>query len=789
MAVTTINEKLEEAVRIKKQIQAAAATKDVDFPEETPFANYPKIIAKIPGHLQEKTITPTAAGGVVSPDDGYDGFSSVTLPAEPDLIPKAIIAGNVIFGVIGTAEAPTFDVGEFFGRTLEELVSGVTKIGEYAFFRYTALKKCEFQNLLELGQNAFQNCTSLQTFIAPLLTEIPKYAFQNCTALSVFDLSKIEKIDDYGFDSCKKISQIGVLTASIISQYGARYLGYDNAEGFEYTPSQPAVIGNNGLQYAKLTCISGEIKSVGSSGLNSLGTQFTKFKCTIDGPVYSYGLADNQYVKELDFSKSRITSIGSYAFNYLGWNRSDYATQRLKLDFRNSIFQTVEQYALGYSRYTDIYLPKTVKTINSYAFNYGNNINIYMGEAAAPNLSATNCFSNATNYKVFIPYHYLHSYDAIANWTAIAANLVGYAPAGKWDAEITLPTVNGEGYELTWYSDIEKTTQITSVPDGSPELYCAIGDKVKSVITISKSDWINLDVVDSDGNTYDYSEGFVLVDTDTVLSISVNVEEGYESYIKIGNEKVTEYPYTFTVEGDMSMRISAWDPNAINPDFATATWEELSIASKNGSAEAIYGNQVGATREITLNNGKSFMVRLANCTSDMYDLADGSGKTGFVLEFADCWPDTKYMNTSSTNSGGWNGSYMRKTVMPLIWEQLPDDLKNVIAKVKIKAAQSGSNGTLPESEDTLFLPAEREIFGNCVYSRTEEWNALQRWQYYEQNDTDVARVKQRSGNAAWWWLRSPRSGSSNNFVSVNSGGSVSYAYANLSGGVAPSFCI
>lgn len=104
MAVTTINEKLEEAVRIKKQIQAAASTKDVDFPEDTPFADYPRIIAKIPGHLQKKTITPTAAGGVVSPDDGYDGFYNVELPAAPDLTPERIIKGASIFGVNGVVE-------------------------------------------------------------------------------------------------------------------------------------------------------------------------------------------------------------------------------------------------------------------------------------------------------------------------------------------------------------------------------------------------------------------------------------------------------------------------------------------------------------------------------------------------------------------------------------------------------------------------------------------------------------------------------------------------------------
>ena len=224
----------------------------------------------------------------------------------------------------------------------------------------------------------------------------------------------------------------------------------------------------------------------------------------------------------------------------------------------------------------------------------------------------------------------------------------------------------------------------------------------------------------------------------------------------------------------------------VDPDFATASWESIKNAVLGGVASEFYA--VGTTKTITLKNGNTVTLRVANNSGDIYERADGSN-SGCVLEFVDLWPTNYYMNDSSTNAGGWDASYMRNTVMPLIWEQLPDDLQSVIATVKIKAAKSGNDGTLVESMDTLFLPAEREVFGSRSYGRTEEWNALQRWQYYAQNDTNAARVKQRSGSAAWWWLRSPRSGSSNGFVCVGSFGSVGNITAYNSGGVAPSFCI
>ena len=120
---------------------------------------------------------------------------------------------------------------------------------------------------------------------------------------------------------------------------------------------------------------------------------------------------------------------------------------------------------------------------------------------------------------------------------------------------------------------------------------------------------------------------------------------------------------------------------------------------------------------------------------------------------------------------------------------LPDDLQEVIATVKVKACESGNSGTIIESSDKLFLPAEREVFASRSYSRTEEFNALQRWQYYAQNDTQNARKKNRHGSASNWWLRSPRGGGSNNFAMVNSYGNADYGIAIYNDGVAPGFCI
>ena len=55
---------------------------------------------------QVKTATPTAAGVEVLPDEGKT-LSRVNIPAEPNLVPGKIKAGENIFGVVGEYETPT----------------------------------------------------------------------------------------------------------------------------------------------------------------------------------------------------------------------------------------------------------------------------------------------------------------------------------------------------------------------------------------------------------------------------------------------------------------------------------------------------------------------------------------------------------------------------------------------------------------------------------------------------------------------------------------------------------
>lgn len=790
MAVDTVADALQEAITIKEQIRTAIIGKEVAVPADTPFEDYPDKIDLIKGILQTKNITPTAAGGDVLPDTGYDGFSKVTLPAEANLIPANISEGVSIFGVTGTAQTATFDIAAFFARTLTALSLGVPTIGDYAFYQNTALQTFTDTALATLGQYAFYNCTGLTSFLASaLLTELKAYAFYGCSALATFDLSKIEAIEEYALYNCTRVNNIGTLAASEIGNYGCYSLA-SNATAFEYEPDDPAVIGSYGLQYAKISAIRGEIKTVGDYGLANLPSVFTTFAGKFSGAIGSYGFANNQYLKTVDFSTSVITSLGMYAFYYLGWSRANVSTDPyMELDFRASKFSTVDQYSFGYIRYANIYLPSAVSQINAYAFYGCQNVKIFM-QGAAPALASTSAFQGMSNYKIYAPWTNIVSYTTGTNWSSISSNVIGYAPANTFTAGDLLPGYNAEGYALTWYSDEAKTTQVTTCPAGSPILYCVPGaTKEKQVITIVNSGPIVL-AVTKNGTPVDVSLGFILCENGETYSINASSSEpGYTYYIKVDGVKVTQFPYALTVgSSDIAINGTAYDPTAVNPDFAEASWRELKTAVETGVATTLYANDVGKTKEVTLKNGQVVHLRLSNNTSDLAELADGTGTTGFGFEFAECYGAATYQwNTSNTNVGGWNASYMRNTVMPIILAQLPDEVQELIATVKRKSVYSGTDGTLVESEDKLFCLFEREIFASRSYSRQEEWNANTRWQYYAQNDTNAARIKQRNGSATNWYEGSPREYYTNIVCCVDSSGSANNSSASGNRGVAPAF--
>ena len=139
------------------------------------------------------------------------------------------------------------------------------------------------------------------------------------------------------------------------------------------------------------------------------------------------------------------------------------------------------------------------------------------------------------------------------------------------------------------------------------------------------------------------------------------------------------------------------------------------------------------------------------------------------------------MNPTNTNSYGWGKCEMRTSTMPTLQNGMPDTL----AQVKVLYVNYNQS-TIAYSDDYLFLPAEKEVFGTRTYSPTAEANALTQFAYYKNGGN---KIKSLSGSAVWWWLRSVNYSNSIYFGGVGTSGGASYTGASNSRGTAPCFCI
>lgn len=145
-----------------------------------------------------------------------------------------------------------------------------------------------------------------------------------------------------------------------------------------------------------------------------------------------------------------------------------------------------------------------------------------------------------------------------------------------------------------------------------------------------------------------------------------------------------------------------------------------------------------------------------------------------------------YMNSSNTNTGGWNSSAMRTWCNDVYKASIPSDFRSLFKQHKnLSGTGGGSSSGTQQTTDYFALPAEIEVFGSTTYSVAGEGS---QFKYYE---TSANRVKTygESGSAFRWWERSPYSGQTNTFCSVFTSGTADAHNASDTMGLAPFGCI
>ena len=235
------------------------------------------------------------------------------------------------------------------------------------------------------------------------------------------------------------------------------------------------------------------------------------------------------------------------------------------------------------------------------------------------------------------------------------------------------------------------------------------------------------------------------------------------------------------------------------PSFADDSWSEIAANVKNNPT----AYKVGDTKQVLIGN-KPYTVRVANNTTPAECSGTDFSQTacGFVVEFADI-VESKQMNSTRTNVGGWPATAMRTYANGDFFNKLPSDLQSVIKSTKVVSGYGWSNSSSNrsdgnwESEDKIYLLSSHEVWedgtSNQVSSNDTAWNNTRQLDYYANlkvtTNNYSGAIKKNNSSTFAWWIRAAVSYSTEFFFGVDDSGDLTVIYANDNYGFAPAFRI
>lgn len=245
----------------------------------------------------------------------------------------------------------------------------------------------------------------------------------------------------------------------------------------------------------------------------------------------------------------------------------------------------------------------------------------------------------------------------------------------------------------------------------------------------------------------------------------------------------TERGVTATVEQPVSVTI-------VDPVLNNNSQDTISKVSAAGKASSFW--TVGDVKYDTL-NGVLYAYQIIDFDHDDLHQSDpnynngnyngGKNKAGITFQMRELHSGSFAMNSAETNTPGWSNSSMRTITMALMRGYMTDSLRSVLRTVKKLSSAGSASATIETSADDLFLLSEVELKNTTNVSFPGEGS---QYSFYAAGNSAI---KNRSGSAAQWWLRSPNRSSSYSYILVGTTGGLTSGTSTTAQGVAFAFCV
>ena len=248
----------------------------------------------------------------------------------------------------------------------------------------------------------------------------------------------------------------------------------------------------------------------------------------------------------------------------------------------------------------------------------------------------------------------------------------------------------------------------------------------------------------------------------------------------------------------------------LDPVLNNNSWEAIQWAAQNGVASSTWS--VGDRKAVTL-NGTVGVKTFSNQTVYAYILGfnhnasvEGNNTIHFQFGFDALtggnhivFIDSSYGNTGSspafkmntsrrTNSGGWQYSYMRNTIIPAFISAMPSDLQSALKTVtkytdNARTSKHDTSSYVTSTQDKVFVLAECEIWGGRWYANQYEQNSQAQYDYYRNGGSKVTFDEKA------YWYRSPYYDNGMQFCGSTYDGRAYHWDAYTSFGFAPAFVV